>query len=186
MYGLRSSPSTWKNHLAQILQDLNMTRLKSEPNVYKTNNGAASILVYVDHLLFIGQDNIVNESFQQYKSSIRPTGELSMEQTISFLGKDITNKGEHYEINLNKSYTTTMLEEAGMTTCKAATTPRAAANKTSNDNNDNIPVNKEEHAFYRRIVGKLQWITYTRPDLRFSTKALARSLQQPTYLVTST
>ena len=33
MYGLRSSPSAWQNHLAQILQDLNMTRLKSEPNI---------------------------------------------------------------------------------------------------------------------------------------------------------
>ena len=48
MYGLRSSPSAWQNHLAQILQDFNMTRLKSEPNVYKTSNGAAYILVYVD------------------------------------------------------------------------------------------------------------------------------------------
>ena len=105
-----------------------------------------------------------------------------MEQTISFLGRDITNKGDHYEINLNKSYITTMLEEAGMTTCKAATTPGTAANKTSNDDNDNIPVDKDEHALYRRIVGKLQWMTYTRPDLSFATKELARSLQQPTYL----
>ena len=40
MYGLRSSPPAWQNHLAQILQDLNMTRLKSEPHVYKTSNGA--------------------------------------------------------------------------------------------------------------------------------------------------
>ena len=184
MYGLRSSPSAWQNHLAQILQDLKMTRLKSEPNVYKTNNGTAYILVYVDDLLFIGQDDIVNELFSaiQKQLMLRPTGELSMEQTISFLGRDITNKGDHYEINLKKSYITTMLEEAGMTTCKAATTPGTAANKTSNDNNDNIPVDKDEHALYRRIVGKLQWMTYTRPDLSFSTKELARSLQQPTYL----
>ena len=84
-----------------------------------------------------------------------------MEQTISFLGRDITNKGDHYEISLSKGYTATMLEEAGMTTCKAATTPGTAANKTSNDDNDNIPVDKDEHALYRRIVGKLQWMTYT-------------------------
>ena len=184
MYGLRSSPSAWQNHLAQILQDLNMTRLKSEPNVYKTSNGAADILVYVDDLLFIGQDNIVNELFAaiQKQLMLRPTGELAMEQTISFLGRDITNKGDHYEISLSKEYTATTLEEAGMTTCKVATTPGTAANKSSNDDNDNIPVDKDEHALYRRIVGKLQWMTYTRPDLSFATKELARSLQQPTYL----
>ena len=118
MYGLRSSPSAWPNHLAHILQDLKMTRLKSEPNVYKTNNGTTYILVYVDDLLFIGQDDIVNELFAaiQKQLMLRPTGELSMEQTISFLGRDITSKGDHYEINPNKSYITTMLEEAGMTT----------------------------------------------------------------------
>ncbi len=35
-----------------------------------------------------------------------------------------------------------------MTTCKAATTPGTAAKKTSNDNNYNIPVDKEEHGLY--------------------------------------
>ena len=121
---------------------------------------------------------------QQFRKQLllRPTGKLTMEQTISFLGRDITNKGDHHEISLSKGYTTTMLEEAGMINCKAATTPGTAANKTSNDDNDNIPVDKDEHALYRRIVGKLQWMTYTRPDLSFATKELARSLQQPTYL----
>ena len=96
MYGLRSSPSAWQNHLAQILQDLNMTRLKSEPSVYKTSNGAAYILVYVDDVLFIGQDNIVNGLFSAIQKQLmsRPTGELSMEQTMSFLRRDITNKGD--------------------------------------------------------------------------------------------
>ena len=89
-----------------------MTRLKSEPNVYKTSNGAAYILVYVDDLLFIGQDNIVNDLFSaiQKQLLLRPTGELTMEQTISFPGRDITNKGDHYEISLSKGYTATMLD----------------------------------------------------------------------------
>ena len=30
------------------------------------------------------------------------------------------------------------------------------------------------------MVGKLQWITYTRPDIGFATKELARALIQPT------
>lgn len=99
-----------------------------------------------------------------------------------FLGKRhhrITSKGDHYEINLNKDYTTTMLEEAGMTTCKPTSTPGPATNKTSSDDNDNIPVRKEEHSLYKRTVGKLQWMTYTRPDLCF---ARTNSLQQPIYL----
>ena len=145
---------------------------------------AMDFLVYVDDLLFIGQDNIVKDQFSaiQKQLMLRPTGELSMEQPISFPGRDITNKGDHYEINLNKDYAAKMLEEAGMTTCKAAATPGTAANRTSNDHNDNVPVDKDEHALYRRIVRKLQWMTHTRPDLSCATKELARSFQQPTYL----
>ena len=63
-----------------------MTRLKSEPNVYITKNGKAYVPLCVDDLLFFGQDDITNELFtailKQYM--LRPTGELSMGQTISF------------------------------------------------------------------------------------------------------
>ncbi len=33
---------------------------------------------------------------------------------------------------------------------------------------------------YRRMVGKLQWLSYTRPDMAYAKKELARGLQQPT------
>ena len=33
---------------------------------------------------------------------------------------------------------------------------------------------------YRRTVGKLQWMTYTRPDISYATKELATALQAPT------
>ena len=36
-----------------------------------------------------------------------------------------------------------MLEEAGMTTYETATTPGTAANKASNDDSENTPVNKK-------------------------------------------
>ena len=38
----------------------------------------------------------------------------------------------------------------------------------------------EEHAQYKRAVGKLQWVTYTRPDISYATEELARALQKPT------
>ena len=33
---------------------------------------------------------------------------------------------------------------------------------------------------YRRIVGKLQWLAYTRPDIAYANKKLARDLTAPT------
>ena len=39
MYGLRSSPKAWQDHLANILQKLGFIRLISEPNVFKHPQG---------------------------------------------------------------------------------------------------------------------------------------------------
>ena len=38
----------------------------------------------------------------------------------------------------------------------------------------------EEHAQYKRAVRKLQWVTYTRPDISYATEELARALQKQT------
>ena len=59
-----------------------------------------------------------------------------------------------------------------------ASTPGTATLKQST--NDDAPLDAQEHADYRRAVGKLQWLTDARPDISFATKELARDLQQPT------
>ena len=41
------------------------------------------------------------------------------------------------------------------------------------------PTSPEEHAAYRRAVGKLQWEVPIRPDIAYAVKELARALQLP-------
>ena len=62
MYGLRSSPKAWQEHLAKVLTDLGLKRLQSEPNVY--TNGKVYIMVYVDDLLFIGEPEEVTRIYR--------------------------------------------------------------------------------------------------------------------------
>ena len=109
-------------------------------------------------------------------STIRPTGDLTVGNTINFLGRNITNKGDYYEVSLSDKYTTDLLHEAGMANSKAAPAPGTKVSNTDLEQ----PLNTEEHKAYRRAVGKLQWMTYTRPDISYATKELARSLTEPT------
>ena len=180
IYGLRSSPKSWQDHFAQVLQQLGLTRLTSEPNVYRNKEQTMFVMVYVDDLLFLGQPQEVNKTFQEIQKHVllRPTGTLGVGQTIQFLGRDIYNNGDHFELSLKPEYITTLLKETKMETSNPAATPGTAILKQST--NDEAPLDKQEHADYRRAVGKLQWLTYTRPDISFSTKELARDLQQPT------
>ena len=179
IYGLRSSPKSWQDHFAQVLQQLGLTRLTSEPNVYRNTEQTMFVMVYVDDLLFLGNHQEVNKTFQiQQHVLLRPTGTLGVGQTIQFLGRDIHNGGDYYELSLKPEYITTLLKETKMEASNPATAPGTATLKQSA--NDEAPLDKQEHADYRRAVGKLQWQTYTRPDISFATKELARDLQQPT------
>ena len=76
----------------------------------------------MDDLLFIGQQETVNKLFKSIQQHLllRPTGELTVGNTISFLGRNIYNKSDYYEISLADSYTTQLLEEANMVNCNSA------------------------------------------------------------------
>ena len=164
----RGDATTWTTTTCQRAQ-----RLRNTPQ------GDAYILCYVDDLLFIGQQETVNKLFKSIQQHLllRPTGELTVGNTISFLGRNICNKGDYYEISLPDSYTTQILEEASMLNCNPAPAPGNNTLKATSEMEQEL---KEEHAAYRRMVSKLQWMTYRRPDIGFATKELARALTQPT------
>ena len=75
-----------------------------------------------------------------------------------------------------------MIEESGMTNFNTVTAPGIAHYKPTVE--DEALLDHEQHKRYRRIVGKLQWLAYTRPDIADSTKELARDLTAPTEFTT--
>ena len=142
------------------------------------------VLAYVDDLLFLGEEQIVNKLFKEIQQHLllRPAGALSPGNSVAFLGRNITNRGDHYEISLSilsDDYTTTLLTETNLQDSKPAPAPGTSALKTATADHEQA-LSAEEHAQYRRAVGKLQRMTYTRPEISYATKELARALQQPT------
>ena len=75
-----------------------MERLASEPDVFKTTAGNAFVLRYVDDLLFLGEPTVVDELFANIQQHLllRPTGDLTVGNTINFLGRNVANKGDYY------------------------------------------------------------------------------------------
>ena len=72
LYGLRSSPKAWQDHLATLLTTtMGMTRLKSEPNVYRNKEGTAYIMIYVDDLFFLGDQQIIDKLFSDLQQHLQ-------------------------------------------------------------------------------------------------------------------
>ena len=64
------------------------------------------IMIYVDDLLFIGVQSIINTlcSRMQKEVLLRHTGDLTVGSTIHFLGRNISHKGGYIDISLNNNY----------------------------------------------------------------------------------
>eukprot|EP00435_Cladocopium_sp_Y103_P017749 s2691_g4.t1 len=161
IYGLRSSPKAWQNHLAEVLQQLGLQRSTAEPNIFMTPTRDCYILVYVDDLLFLGEQQVVDKIFAaiQQHLLLRPTGALEPGKTVSFLGRNITNNGDSYDISLSQDYVVNILEKNNMLNCNPAPAPGTSALKTPTADHEQ-PLSADEHAAYRRTVGDLDanWI----------------------------
>eukprot|EP00438_Fugacium_kawagutii_P015070 Skav200437 [mRNA] locus=scaffold578:110121:111629:- [translate_table: standard] len=155
IYGLRSSPKSWQDHFANVLQQLGLIRLTSEPNVYRDTQCTIYLLVYVDDVLFFGQQDRVTTLFTAIQKQVllRPTGNLTTGKTVQFLGRDITHNGDHYSVALSPQYITSLLKEHKLDNCNPVATPGTAGLKQSI--NDEQQLNKEEHATYRRALKHL-------------------------------
>ena len=97
---------------------------------------------------------------------------MTVGNSVNFLGRNISSKGDYCEISLATAYTTEMLKEAGMLNCNAS----SATGTKSTSTDVEQPLTQEEHKAYRRAVGKPQWMTYTRPDIsyKYATKGASK------------
>ena len=95
-----------------------------------------------------------------------------------FLGRNIEHFGNYCTVGLQDSYINDMIKETSMNNCNAVATPGIAHYKPTLE--DEALLDHEQHKRYRRTVGKLQWLAYTRPGVAYATKELARDLTAPT------
>ena len=109
----------------EVLQQIGLHRSTAEPNIYMTEARNCFVLAYLAGLIFLGEEPIINKLLKEIQQHLllRPTGTLSPGNTVAFLGRNITNRGDHYEISLADDYTTTLLTEANLQDSKPAPAP---------------------------------------------------------------
>ena len=111
----RSRPKAWQNLLAETLQQLGMQRLTNEPNVLTEQKATRSSSCYLISYPWENQQ-LPTSSLQTYCSSYG----LTVGNSVNFLGRNISNQGNYYEISLASTYTAELLKEADMRICNAS------------------------------------------------------------------
>jgi histone deacetylase 1/2 len=133
------------------------------------------VLIYVDDIIVTGSsDRAINALLRDLNVNfaIKDLGDLHF-----FLGIEV--KKLHNGLLLTQEkYATELLDKVGMHSCKPAPTPLSSSEQLSLT--DGTPLGSEDCTQYRSIVGALQYLTLTRPDLAFSVNKVCQFLHAPT------
>lgn len=174
LYGLKQAPRAWYKELRQYLitPGFKNTVSYSSLSTLHANGSIIYLLVYVDDIIVTSNNNQFLEAFIHKLStrfSLKDLGDLSY-----FLGVEVVPHPDGLFLS-QKKYIADILCKANMEDAKPVATPLAThppltlTGKALQDPTE-----------YRTLIGSLQYLSLTRPDVAFSVNKLAQYMQRPT------
>ncbi|KAL6328004.1 hypothetical protein AAG906_031348 [Vitis piasezkii] len=133
----------------------------------------AIIIVYVDDIILTGDHE---EKIDLLKKLLTKEFEIKDLGNLKyFLGMEIARSKKGIAVSQRK-YVLDLLNETGMLGCKPAETPMDTTVKLE-ESDGSAPVDKGR---YQRLVGKLIYLSHTRPDIGFSVSVVSQFMNNPT------
>lgn len=132
------------------------------------------VLVYVDAILVTGyslKDINAMKQFLRSKFKIKDLGALKY-----FLGIEVARSTTGFYLHQRK-YALDLLKETGLVAARPSIVPIEQNHKLI-DNSSPLLAEKEA-SMYRRLVGRLIYLTITRPDLSYAAHVLSQFLSSP-------
>ena len=174
LYGLKQASRQWFAKLSSTIIDHGFVQSKSDYLVFTRVKGSSIIiiLVYVDDILIASNDMDAVNSFKQFldsKFKLKDLGTLKY-----FLGLEVarTTKGIYL---CQRKYTLDLLANTGLLASKPASIHMKQSVKFSSSIGE--PVTNISQ--YRRLIGKLLYLTLTRLDICYSVHKLSQFLNSP-------
>lgn len=163
IYGLRQSSRTWFKKFSDYLEELGFQESQADSSMFTYHVGDVMIilLIYVDDILITGNNSTyisqlisaLNKLF-----SMKDLGALNY-----FLGIEVLYGSGGLYLTQTK-YTMELLQRTKFLDAKPFLTPAQTGQRLSLYDGDPLPDVTE----YRSVVGALQYLTITRPDIAFA------------------
>jgi histone deacetylase 1/2 len=177
LYVLKQTPRAWYSRLSSKLCELGFTPSKADTSLFllKKSGITMFVLIYVDDIIVTSSsDRSITALLRDLNVNfaIKDLGDLHF-----FLGIEV--KRIHNGLLLTQEkYAIELLSKVGMHDCKFAPTRLSSSEQLSLTYG--TPLGSEDYTQYRSIVGALQYLTLTQPDLAFSVNKVCQYLHAPT------
>lgn len=173
LHGLRQSPRCWYAKLAEVLTKFGFSHDYADHSLFSKIRGSIClhILVYVDDFIIACNDATALQEFQDYLGKcfrMKDLGKLKY-----FLGIEVSRNDSGFYLSQRK-YPLDIISEAGLLGAKPCYVPLELNQKLLEA--EGPPANAQQ---YRRLVGRLIYLTTTRPDLGYVVHILSTFMQKP-------
>lgn len=184
LYGLKQASRQWNFKFCQVMKHAGFSQsLHDHSLFYKRDNNSITLLfLYVDDIVITGNDSLAITALKEYLHAhldIKDLGPLKF-----FLGIEVARSKTGICLNQRK-YTLELLSDAGMTGCKPFDTPMEQHLKLTTLEYDQLNQTTGSDPLlvdplsYQRLVGRLIYLTITRPDICFAIQNLSQFMQSP-------
>ena len=175
LYGLKQSPGAWFGRLTRTMKMLGFLQAQCDHTLFykrSSSGGVTILLVYVDDMIVTGNNLL---GIDQLQDQLKKEFEIkALGQLKYFLGIEVAHRDGELFLSQRK-YITDLLNYAGMQDCKPASTPIVAKHCIGSS-----PISeKVDKGQYQCLVGKLIYLSNTRPDISYAVGILSQFMHDP-------
>ena len=174
LYGLKQSPRAWFGRFSEVVQKFGMQKSKCDHSVFYRNSttGLILLVVYVDDIVITGNDSAGISSLKSFLQTQFQTKDLGLLKY--FLGIEISRCKKGIFLSQRK-YVLDLLAETGKLGVKPCNAPMTPNLQLTAEDGELF----EDPERYRRLVGKLNYLTVTRPDIAYSVSVVSQFISSP-------
>jgi hypothetical protein len=177
LYGLKQAPRAWFSRLSGKLLQLGFYASKADVSLFIFNKGGIQmyILIYVDDIIIVSSSSSATHrllAHLQADFAVKDLGPLSY-----FLGIEVHHTSTGLILTQHK-YIQDILKRTNMASSNIVSTPMLPTDKLMLASGD--PLSAEDSTRYRSVVGALQYLSLTRPDISFCVNRVCQFLSAPT------
>lgn len=174
IYGLKQASRQWNLKFTEAVLKIGFIQSKSDYSMYTRGSGDTFvvILLYVDDIILSSPNKQVIADVKAFLSTVfrlKDLGDLKY-----FLGLEIA-RSETGIMLCQRNYALQILEDAGFLDSKPVKTPMNPRINLASDTGDLL----DDSTGFRRLIGRLLYLTITRPDITYAVNCLSQFVHSP-------
>ncbi|KAL2242415.1 UNVERIFIED_CONTAM: Retrovirus-related Pol polyprotein from transposon RE1 [Sesamum indicum] len=174
LYGLKQASRQWNQELTSKLVQFGFIQSLNDYCLFVKGSGDSLVivLVYVDDLLITGPSEELITEVKQFLDDVFSIKDLGYAKY--FLGLEIARSPAGTWVTQHK-YIHDLIADTGLDQCRPASTPLPPGLKLSSSSSPKL-LDPES---FRRLVGRLLYLGFTRPDISYGAQQLSQFLHEP-------